>query len=374
MTNGLGEFLRTEREKRGLTIEQVASATKINVKRILALEADEYSDLPAKPFIRGFVISYCRFLGVDSNDILTQFSGFLDAKVSEHQVERKYVEGYAFERKQGDRGRTILMSVMAGFIVVGALVIILLKPNLRHKRTSHLDKLKQANGVVEAPKVARSASDDPSFVGPKLPLPPPAPAPTLVTAVSVPLASPVATPVSTPMPIPSPIASPSPPLAIPVAAPSAAPSATPQASASPTPLPTFAPQTTDPLNKGDTLPTEEVKQKLSLKSTADVWIRYKIDDKPAMKLFFKKGKLLLFRAKDRVRLQVSNPKAIDYRYNDKGSYKAISEASQLNTAASNPSVVFPPENADNSKDLFPGMAPLQATEDPSSGAASNSSQ
>ena len=35
----LGEFLRQERERRGMTIEQVASATKINVRMLHALEA-----------------------------------------------------------------------------------------------------------------------------------------------------------------------------------------------------------------------------------------------------------------------------------------------------------------------------------------------
>ena len=38
----LGEFLRTEREKRGITIDQVASETKVGVRILHALESDQY--------------------------------------------------------------------------------------------------------------------------------------------------------------------------------------------------------------------------------------------------------------------------------------------------------------------------------------------
>ena len=61
----LGQYLRQERERRGITIEQVASATKIGIKTLHALEEDRYSELPARPFIRGFVTSYARFIGLD---------------------------------------------------------------------------------------------------------------------------------------------------------------------------------------------------------------------------------------------------------------------------------------------------------------------
>jgi cytoskeletal protein RodZ len=334
-----------------MSVEQVASATKIGVKRILSLEADEYSDLPAKPFIRGFVISYCRFLGLDSNDTLTRFSVFLDGKVNEHQIERKYVEGYAFERKSGDRGRTLLMSAMAGFILIGALVILILKPNLRHKKVTHLERLKQAHQTQDTKKEIPNPDD---FVGPKLEsdLKPADPATSTLTP-----------PVAPPVPPPAPAV---------VSAQAPAPETSPTPSA--TPAATFTPQSSDPLNKGDMLPTAEVKEKLSVRSKEDVWIRYKIDDKPAMKLFFKRGKLLLFRGKDKVRFQASRPDAIEYRYNDKGSYKAMSASENLISTANSPTFVFPPQNLENSKDLFQGMAPLPEPVNSGGSGASSSSQ
>src|SRR5688500_3745542 len=98
----LGEFLRHEREKRGITLEQLASATKISVRLLHAREGDDYRDLPAKPFIRGFVTSYVRFIGLNPKEVLTQFAGFIDSKSKDRPVRDAGHSGYAFERKEGE--------------------------------------------------------------------------------------------------------------------------------------------------------------------------------------------------------------------------------------------------------------------------------
>src|SRR3989338_692112 len=90
-----GEFLRQEREKRGLTIDQVASATKVGIKTLHALEADLYAELPAKPFIRGFVTAYCRFLGLSPSEVLSQFGDYVAAKLKERPTRSSGHSGYA---------------------------------------------------------------------------------------------------------------------------------------------------------------------------------------------------------------------------------------------------------------------------------------
>src|ERR1700733_2943944 len=99
----LGEFLRHERERRGITIEQVASATKVGVRTLHALEADHFAELPAKPFIRGFVTSYCRFIGLDAKEVLSRFDSFIDKKASDRPNREAGHSGYAFEKKDGEQ-------------------------------------------------------------------------------------------------------------------------------------------------------------------------------------------------------------------------------------------------------------------------------
>src|SRR6476620_670397 len=133
----LGEFLRHERERRGLTIDQVASATKVGVRTLHSLEADLFSELPAKPFIRGFVTSYCRFIGLDPKETIAKYDDFICRKVTERPNRESGHSGYAFEKKDGEQqSRTILLIAIFGFIALGGMAMIFLKPSLRHRHSS----------------------------------------------------------------------------------------------------------------------------------------------------------------------------------------------------------------------------------------------
>jgi cytoskeletal protein RodZ len=69
----LGEFLKKERESRGFSMEQVHKATRISRIMLEALENDYCDQLPAKPFVKGFVVNYCKFLKIDSKDVIDKF-------------------------------------------------------------------------------------------------------------------------------------------------------------------------------------------------------------------------------------------------------------------------------------------------------------
>src|SRR3989338_10834209 len=106
--SSLGEFLRQERERRGITIEQVASGRKISVRLLHSIEADRYGELPAKPFVRGFVQSYARFVGLDAAEVLARYRAFLDEKSADRPAKDSGHSGDAFEKKDGERGRQAL--------------------------------------------------------------------------------------------------------------------------------------------------------------------------------------------------------------------------------------------------------------------------
>src|SRR5947209_19798491 len=116
-TQSLGEYLRHERERRGITIEQLASATKIGVRQLHALESDHYSELPAKPFVRGFVTSYCRFIGLDPKETLARYHEFIEQKAQDRPTRDSGHSGYAFEKREGEQSRVILWIIMGCFLV-----------------------------------------------------------------------------------------------------------------------------------------------------------------------------------------------------------------------------------------------------------------
>ena len=60
-----GENLRHEREMRGVSLREIADATKISVRFLQALEEDRVDVLPGGLFPRAFVKQYALFLGLD---------------------------------------------------------------------------------------------------------------------------------------------------------------------------------------------------------------------------------------------------------------------------------------------------------------------
>jgi len=70
----IGEFFRQVRETKGLTIDEVASKTRIRTDFVKALEEGNFAKLPDQVFARGFVRSYARSLGLDEEDAIHRFA------------------------------------------------------------------------------------------------------------------------------------------------------------------------------------------------------------------------------------------------------------------------------------------------------------
>lgn len=69
----VGDILRKERITRRIALETIAKDLKLNVKYIKALEANDYSGLPADPYIRVYFRSIAKYLLLDPEEILKRF-------------------------------------------------------------------------------------------------------------------------------------------------------------------------------------------------------------------------------------------------------------------------------------------------------------
>ena len=68
-----GDRLKKEREKRGMTLEDVSNATKIGVRSLRALEQEKFELLPGGVFNKGFVRSYAKHLGLDDEAVVADY-------------------------------------------------------------------------------------------------------------------------------------------------------------------------------------------------------------------------------------------------------------------------------------------------------------
>ena len=67
-----GAALRAEREKRNLTIEDVAEELKISPRQLRALENGDLDSLPHPAYAKGFIRSYASWLGLRPEDLRMQ--------------------------------------------------------------------------------------------------------------------------------------------------------------------------------------------------------------------------------------------------------------------------------------------------------------
>jgi cytoskeletal protein RodZ len=80
-TVNFGTFLREERERRNISLAEISHSTKLSVTALKQMEEGNLEDLPPDVFVRGFIRSYAKSLGISSHAPL----GMLDQILAERR-------------------------------------------------------------------------------------------------------------------------------------------------------------------------------------------------------------------------------------------------------------------------------------------------
>ncbi|PKQ38738.1 MAG: hypothetical protein CVT59_01230 [Actinobacteria bacterium HGW-Actinobacteria-1] len=75
----VGDKLAAERRKQGKSISEVVAATNIMARLIDALENSRYDELPSQAYVRGYIQSYAKYLGLDVPPLLKEYEEDLGA-------------------------------------------------------------------------------------------------------------------------------------------------------------------------------------------------------------------------------------------------------------------------------------------------------
>lgn len=68
-----GDYLKAQREKKSIRLEEIASITKIHLHSLELLEANQWEQLPPEPFIRGFITAYAKYVGLDAKETVARY-------------------------------------------------------------------------------------------------------------------------------------------------------------------------------------------------------------------------------------------------------------------------------------------------------------
>jgi cytoskeleton protein RodZ len=122
-SGGFGARLRDARERRGMSLREIADATKISVGVLEALERNDISKLPGGIFGRGFVRSYASEVGLDPEatiqDFIAQFPS--DSVIAGHPTSERVEDTVAVESDRRTAG-TFLWLLLIAVPVAGGLL------------------------------------------------------------------------------------------------------------------------------------------------------------------------------------------------------------------------------------------------------------
>ncbi len=113
----VGQVLKDERERKLYKLEDVEKVTKIRKELLEALEADDYTKLPPATFVKGFIKSYGKFLGLDPEKLLAIYR----REFSEHKNPPRIMDALANPLKS-PRFQITPTKLISGLVI--ALVLI----------------------------------------------------------------------------------------------------------------------------------------------------------------------------------------------------------------------------------------------------------
>lgn len=124
MPEPVGKKLAQARLKRGLSLDEVAHATKLRPEKILALESDDYTGFPSNAYVKGFLKNYARYLGVDVAAVLASIDSTLPITVAEYQYLSNAPETPAhYEPERRERRPPSVLPIIAAAAVLFLAVV-----------------------------------------------------------------------------------------------------------------------------------------------------------------------------------------------------------------------------------------------------------
>ena len=118
----LGAYLKKNREQRGVSLEEMAASTKINISVLSFLEEDRFDKLPAPVFIKGFIKAYLGYLGLNPKEAVL----FYELITGEAQKKQQILSPVTAEQQNNDRSDQKIYNIrlsQRGLIIIASVSV-----------------------------------------------------------------------------------------------------------------------------------------------------------------------------------------------------------------------------------------------------------
>ena len=257
----IGHKLRTAREAQGITLQEVASRTRIQNSFLEKIEQGELEGLPGFSFVRGFIHNYAQMLGVDDPELIEQLHAMGRAADATPAPPMKLSTERLLDAEKATGlpwPRLALFALLAILVLwVGYLLVRVFMPS---------DSAYEPP-AAKAPVVQAPAAQVPPVLAPVVPAPlastPIAPAPISVTSARAPAPTPAAPVAGTP----------------------------------------GVGQAARPGMGPNAL-------RVTMRGLEDTWVRYSLDRKPPLEVLMRPAESASFDADDEIRLTVGKSQGV----------------------------------------------------------------
>ncbi len=168
----IGLLLRENREKQNLSLKVISQQTKISVGLLELLENDQLDKLPSKIYVRGFVKSTAKVLGIDvkyAHELLDQgYASFAPAKILEKNDD--YIPKESLDFVNSLKNSALTSSSLVAKILIGFVFVAILGINIKSylERAAEEPKQKLPTVLTTVHQKVKSAPKTPSMKQPKL--------------------------------------------------------------------------------------------------------------------------------------------------------------------------------------------------------------
>ncbi len=111
----LGEFLRAERQARGISLEQISADTRISMDMLRAIEHGNVEQLPAPVLIKGFLKAYAEKIGLNPEEVIVEYQNLLE-EAGDHQ---EGIEKFHQRLQPQSSNKKLLVLVIALTLITG---------------------------------------------------------------------------------------------------------------------------------------------------------------------------------------------------------------------------------------------------------------
>jgi cytoskeletal protein RodZ len=113
----LGKYLRSEREFRNISLREVSKNTRVREHILRAIEEDQYDLLPSATYVKGFLLAYAKYIGLDPNDVILRYESILKGEPEPRQEAPPEKKDFRNTKQLWIIGGVVVVSLIASYFL-----------------------------------------------------------------------------------------------------------------------------------------------------------------------------------------------------------------------------------------------------------------